>query len=55
MPKIVKELSALTVKNLKHPGSIKPVNALFAVGGVAGLMLQITPGGGRSWLLRCPK
>ncbi|PBB83345.1 MULTISPECIES: integrase arm-type DNA-binding domain-containing protein [unclassified Mesorhizobium] len=52
MPKIAKELSALAVKNLKHPGSITRGNAVFAVGGVAGLMLQITPGGGRSWLLR---
>ncbi|GLS33747.1 Integrase [Mesorhizobium albiziae] len=52
MPKIAKELSALAVKNLKHPGSATPGNAVFAVGGVAGLMLQITPGGGRSWLLR---
>ncbi|MER8513747.1 tyrosine-type recombinase/integrase [Mesorhizobium sp. M1060] len=52
MPKIAKELSALAVKNLKHPGSTTPGNAVFAVGGVAGLMLQITPGSGRSWLLR---
>ncbi|TPK05693.1 DUF4102 domain-containing protein [Mesorhizobium sp. B2-5-9] len=52
MPKIAKELSALAVKNLKHPGTSTPGNAIFAVGGVAGLMLQTTPGGGRSWLLR---
>ncbi|MER9530162.1 tyrosine-type recombinase/integrase [Mesorhizobium sp. M0309] len=52
MPKIAKELSALAVKNLKHPGSATRTNVVFAVGGVAGLMLQITPGGGRSWLLR---
>ncbi|RUW72457.1 MULTISPECIES: integrase arm-type DNA-binding domain-containing protein [unclassified Mesorhizobium] len=50
MPKIAKELSALAVKNLKHPGT--PGNVVHAVGGVAGLLLQITPGGGRSWLLR---
>ena len=47
MPKIAKELSPLAVKRLKHPGSTG--NAAFAVGGVAGIMLQITPGGGRSW------
>ncbi|MER9856268.1 MULTISPECIES: integrase arm-type DNA-binding domain-containing protein [unclassified Mesorhizobium] len=52
MPKIAKELSPLAVKHLKHPGSSTPGNAVFAVGGVAGLMLQITPNGGRSWLLR---
>nr|WP_233141389.1 Arm DNA-binding domain-containing protein [Haematobacter missouriensis] len=43
-------MSALEVKRLAHPG--EGGNALFAVGGVAGLMLQITPSGGRSWLLR---
>lgn len=43
-------MSALEVKRLTHSG--EGGNALFAVGGVAGLMLQITPSGGRSWLLR---
>ncbi|QPC95250.1 tyrosine-type recombinase/integrase [Mesorhizobium sp. INR15] len=52
MPKIAKELSALAVKNLKHPGSSASGNVVHAIGGVAGLMLQITPRGGRSWLLR---
>lgn len=50
MPRIAKELSALDVKRLTHPGT--PGNSNFAVGGVAGLLLQITPAGGRSWLLR---
>ncbi|QOZ70288.1 tyrosine-type recombinase/integrase [Bradyrhizobium arachidis] len=60
MPKIAKELTALAVSKLKHPKPAKPdvpgsggdFNAYFAVGGVAGLMLQITPNGGRSWVLR---
>ncbi|OWJ74620.1 tyrosine-type recombinase/integrase [Haematobacter genomosp. 1] len=50
MPKIVPELSALCVKRLQHPGRGR--NVLFAVGGVSGLLLQITPAGSRSWILR---
>ena len=50
MPRIAKELSALEVKRLLHPG-IGGL-ATVAVGGVSGLMLQITPAGGRSWVLR---
>jgi integrase len=50
MPKIAKELSALDVKRLAHPGNKR--NALFAAGGVPGLHLQITPKAGRSWVLR---
>lgn len=44
MPKIAKELGALAVSKL-GPG-------VHAVGGVAGLHLQVTQGAGRSWLLR---
>lgn len=40
MPKVAKELSALEVKNLP-PGS-------HAVGGVAGLLLEVTPTGGKT-------
>ncbi|WP_306046219.1 site-specific integrase [Nioella sp. MMSF_3534] len=50
MPRIAKELTALEVKRLHHPGT--GGNATFAVGGVAGLMLQVTPNNGRTWLLR---
>lgn len=50
MPKVARELSALEVKRLAHPGGRR--NVLFAVGGVPGLHLQITPGDGRSWVLR---
>ena len=50
MPKVARELSALDVKRLAHPGGKR--NALFAVGGVPGLHLQITPKAGRSWVLR---
>ncbi|OWU70501.1 tyrosine-type recombinase/integrase [Marinibacterium profundimaris] len=50
MPRVAKELSALEVKRLSHPGRGRNVN--FAVGGVSGLMLQITPNGGRTWVLR---
>lgn len=50
MPKIAKELSALEVKRLKYTGTGQ--NQTFAVGGVAGLLMQLTSKGGRSWLLR---
>lgn len=50
MPKIAKELSPLELRRLKHPGGRS--NATFAVGGVSGLMLQVTSNGGRTWLLR---
>lgn len=50
MPRVAKELTALDVKRLQHPGVGR--NATFAVGGVSGLMLQITPNNGRTWLLR---
>lgn len=50
MPRVVRELSALDVKRLQHPGT--GGNATFAVGGVSGLLMQITPNGGRTWLLR---
>ena len=50
MPRVSKELGALDIKRLEHPG--KGRNVTFAVGGVTGLLLQITPNGGRTWLLR---
>ena len=50
MPKVAAELTALDVKRLAHPGS--KGNALVAVGGVPGLHMQITPNGGRTWVLR---
>lgn len=50
MPRVAKELGPLDVKRLVHTGS--KGTAYFAVGGVAGLYLQITPKGGRSWVLR---
>lgn len=49
MPKKAKELSALEVKRLRHPGGVGNVN--FPVGGVAGLRLQVTPTNATSWLL----
>lgn len=50
MPKIAKELSAQAIKDLKHHG--KNGNAYYAVGGVAGLLLQVTPAEGKSWILK---
>ncbi len=45
MPKKAKELSAMEVKRITRKG-------LHAVGGVAGLLLQVRPSGTRSWILR---
>lgn len=45
MPKVAKELSALAVQRLTKPG-------LHAVGGVAGLLLQVKESGARTWILR---
>ena len=45
MPKVAKELGPLAVRGLTSAG-------LHPVGGVAGLMLQVSPTGTRSWLLR---
>lgn len=45
MPKKAKELSALEVNRLTAPG-------MHAIGGVAGLYLQVTDSGARSWILR---
>ncbi len=51
MPRKARELSAVEVKRIDHPGHGR--NATFAVGGVSGLLLQVTPSGAKSWLLRC--
>lgn len=45
MPKRIKALDALEVERITKDG-------LHAVGGVAGLMLQVTDTGARSWILR---
>lgn len=50
MPRVAKELSALDVKRISHPRA--GGNKTVAVGGVAGLLLQITPNDAKSWLLR---
>ena len=50
MPKLAKELSAIEIKRLDHPGGDS--NRVVAVGGVSGLLLQLLPGGGKTWLLR---
>ena len=50
MPKKAKDLTALEVGRLRHPGS--GGNVVFAVGTVPGLLLQCTPSGARTWLLR---
>lgn len=45
MPRKVKELPAITVSRLVQPGRHR-------VGGVTGLVLQVSEAGGRSWILR---
>lgn len=50
MPPRAKELNSMQVKNLRHPGGNKPIKV--AVGGVSGLLVQITPNNAKSWVLR---
>lgn len=50
MPKKAKEMSAIEVKRLNHSGS--GLNNTVAVGGVPGLLMQITKTGSKGWLLR---
>lgn len=54
MPKKARELSATEVRRLSHSVSKggKPYNALHPVGGVSGLLLQVTPTGAKSWIYR---
>lgn len=58
MPKRVKELSAIEVRRLEYPldkmlaEGRKLLPVFLAVGGVPGLQLQLTPGGGKSWIYR---
>lgn len=51
MPKKAKELTAKQVRDLKHPGDVG-YTVVYPVGGVAGLLMQITPNDARSWVLR---
>lgn len=50
MPKVARELGPLDIKRLVHAGG--KGNSMFAVGGVAGLYMQVTPNGGKTWVLR---
>lgn len=50
VPRVAAELTALDIKRLTHPGG--KGNAMVAVGGVPGLYMQLTPKGGRTWVLR---
>ncbi len=50
MPRKAKEMSAVEVRKIAHLGT--GGNRNVAVGGVDGLLLQVTPTGARSWLLR---
>ncbi|MGB2248373.1 MAG: tyrosine-type recombinase/integrase [Alcanivorax sediminis] len=55
MPKKARELTATEIKRLTHSISKttgKPYNALHPVGGVAGLLMQVTPSGAKSWIYR---
>lgn len=50
MPRVAREWGALEVKRASHPGGRNPI--AMSVGGVNGLMLQVTPNQSKSWLLR---
>ena len=55
MPRQAQEMTALEVKRLTYKqvsGRDKGLPVFKAVGGVAGLHLQLTDGEGRSWVLR---
>ncbi|MEX0603836.1 MAG: integrase arm-type DNA-binding domain-containing protein [Marinobacter sp.] len=55
MPKKARELSATEVRRLTHAVSKttgKEYNGLHPVGGVSGLLLQVTPSGAKSWIYR---
>lgn len=45
MPRIARELTAIEIKRITKPGT-------HAVGGVPGLLLQVTKTGAKSWILR---
>lgn len=51
MPRKAKEWISLDVKRAAHSGT-RDRNEWFAVGGVSGLLLQVTPNGAKSWVLR---
>jgi integrase len=51
LPRVAKELSALEVKRISHSGE-GTLTQHHAVGGVAGLLIQVTPSGAKSWKLR---
>lgn len=50
MPRVAKELGPLDIKRAIHAGGKR--NTMLPVGGVAGLYLQVTPNGGKTWVLR---
>ena len=50
MPRKAKDMSALAVRRLEHPGGA--THHTVAVGGVSGLLIQITPNDSKSWTLR---
>jgi len=50
MPRVAKELTALDIKHLPHTG--RGSNKTVSVGGIPGLLMQITPNNAKSWLLR---
>lgn len=54
MPKKARELSATEVRRLSHAVSKDGIvyTALHAVGGVSGLLLQVSPTGSKSWIYR---
>lgn len=51
MPKLIAPLTDMAIRKLKHPTG-EGVPHFVAVGGVSGLLIQITPNGGKSWVLR---
>lgn len=51
MPRVAKEMVPIEIGRIEHTGTSKNPERHF-VGGVAGLLLQVTPSGAKYWLMR---
>lgn len=52
MPRVAKEMTALELRRLVHPGEPLTSNLVKPVGGAPGLLIQVTPKNAKSWIVR---